>query len=167
MPVLTAPADTQLNGCSLFLAGGISNCGDWQSEMIALLAATDLTLLNPRREDFDVSNPSMTEAQIRWEYRYLRKASAVLFWFPPETLCPITLFELGGALERNAPVFVGCDPAYARQEDVRVQVGLARREVQIVFSVDDLAEQVRLQLLSSDKRSVRDVALATFKRDRK
>jgi hypothetical protein len=64
MRVLTAPGAKPIFGRSLFLAGGISNCGDWQREVIAQPADTDLTLLNPRREDFDVSDPAVTEAQI-------------------------------------------------------------------------------------------------------
>ena len=143
MKILTAPEEKQIISPSLFLAGGISNCGDWQGEMIDLLADTGLTLINPRRESFDTDDLTVTEAQIAWEYRRLRQASAVLFWFPPETLCPITLFELGGALERGAPVFVGCHPAYARREDVRVQVALCRPEVSTAFSLATLSEQVK------------------------
>ncbi len=143
MKILTAPEEKEISSPSLFLAGGISNCGDWQSEMIALLADTDFTLINPRRESFDTGDPTVTGVQIAWEYRQLRRASAVLFWFPPETLCPITLFELGGALERGAPVFVGYHPAYARREDVRVQVALRRPEVSVAPSLATLSEQVK------------------------
>ncbi|MBC8138460.1 MAG: nucleoside 2-deoxyribosyltransferase domain-containing protein [Fibrella sp.] len=143
MQILTAPDEKKFDLPSLFLAGGISNCGDWQSEMIALLAIPDLVLLNPRRDRFDMSDPTVSEAQIAWEYRYLRQATAVLFWFPPETLCPITLFELGGALERSAPVFVGCHTDYARQSDVRVQISLARPEIRVVSVLADLAKQIQ------------------------
>ncbi|MBC7809361.1 MAG: nucleoside 2-deoxyribosyltransferase domain-containing protein [Akkermansiaceae bacterium] len=141
--VLTAPEEKMIATPSLFLAGGISDCGDWQSEMIALLADSGWSLLNPRREVFDVHDATVSEAQIAWEYRYLRQATAVLFWFPPETLCPITLFELGGALERSAPVFVGCHPNFARRDDVRVQVALRRPAVPVVGSLDTLADQAK------------------------
>lgn len=150
MKILTAPEEGHSGKHSLFLAGGISNCGDWQSQMTALLADTNLTLINPRRPQFDMNDPTVTEAQIAWEYHYLRQAAAVLFWFPPETLCPITLFELGGALERNAPIFVGCHSAYARREDVRIQVALRRPEVSVVDSVVLLAEQVQAWHISHD-----------------
>lgn len=150
MKIITAPEEGHLGQHSLFLAGGISNCGDWQSKIIALLADTDLTLINPRRPKFDMNDPTVTEAQIAWEYRYLRQATVVLFWFPPETLCPITLFELGGALERKAQIFIGCHSAYARREDVRTQVALRRPEVSVVDSVVLLAEQVQACHISHD-----------------
>jgi hypothetical protein len=79
------------------MAGGISNCADWQTQLRELIhqQCPSLVLLNPRREDFDATNPNMSEQQIEWEHRHLRQCSAVLFYFPPETLCPITLYELG------------------------------------------------------------------------
>jgi hypothetical protein len=108
-------------GPSVFLAGGISNCADWQSTLAEKFAITcpNLVLLNPRRKNFDVSDHSESERQIKWEFNHLRKSSAILFWFPSETLCPITLFELGqwsalaGLLGKR--LFVGCDPQYQRK----------------------------------------------------
>lgn len=78
------------------IAGGISGCGDWQVKIKELIhsKANDLILINPRRANFDVTNPSMTEEQIIWEHNHLSKSTAVLFYFPSETLCPITLYEL-------------------------------------------------------------------------
>ena len=35
-----------------FIAGGITNCPDWQADIVEMLKDTDLTLLNPRRADF-------------------------------------------------------------------------------------------------------------------
>ncbi len=37
---------------SVYLAGGITNCPDWQQQMVHLLDDTDYTLLNPRRGCF-------------------------------------------------------------------------------------------------------------------
>src|SRR6266498_690265 len=37
------------NGTSLFLAGGIMGCPDWQREMVEALRGTTLVVLNPRR----------------------------------------------------------------------------------------------------------------------
>lgn len=106
---------------SLFLAGGISGCSDWQASVAEAFASLcpDLVLLNPRRKNFNVSDDSESVKQIHWEFEHLRKASAILFWFPHETLCPITLFELGqwsvlaGVLGKR--LFVGCDPKYLRR----------------------------------------------------
>lgn len=128
---------------SLFLAGGISHCHDWQREMSARLADTDLTLYNPRRDNFPMNDPEAAREQIEWEHRHLRRAEAILFWFPPETLCPITLFELGAWSHSTKPLFVGVHPEYQRRTDIEIQLHLSRPEVQIVYSLDALADQVR------------------------
>ncbi|HYH63281.1 MAG TPA: nucleoside 2-deoxyribosyltransferase domain-containing protein [Urbifossiella sp.] len=129
---------------SLFLAGGITGTRDWQAELVELLADLPLVLLNPRRENYRWDDPAAAEEQIRWEFRHLRRATAVAFWFPPETLCPIALFELGGQVRAaHQPLFVGTDPAYARRSDVDIQLRLARPEVTVADTIAALAAQVR------------------------
>lgn len=126
----------------IFLAGGISNCGVWQDEMIALLNHTDdkLVVMNPRRVDFDISNEKIAGEQIEWEFDHLASSDAVLFWFPPETLCPITLFELGSISAQNRPIFVGCHPDYARRFDVIKQLSLKRPGVKVRDTLTDVAK---------------------------
>lgn len=126
---------------SVFLAGGITNCPDWQQEMVKLLSDTDLILLNPRRQDFPIHDPLAANAQIKWEHRHLRIADAILFWFPCETLCPIVLYELGAWSVSDKPIFVGVHPEYKRKQDVEIQTGLVRPEVKIVYSLEELAKQ--------------------------
>jgi hypothetical protein len=142
MNYIECPNTYDGTGMSIFLAGGISNCSNWQQDMVKLLAHTDLTLVNPRREDFDITDPNASDFQIRWEHRHLNKATAVLFWFPPETLCPITLYELGARSTTKVPIFIGIHPDYKRKFDVEVQTSLVRPEIQIVYSLKDLAKQV-------------------------
>jgi hypothetical protein len=56
-----------------------------------------------------------------------------VFYFAQETLCPITLFELGAALERNIyvtikqDIIVYCEPEYSRKFDVELQTKLAMK----------------------------------------
>ena len=83
------------NEISLFLGGGITGCSDWQAEMSQLLKDTDLVVLNPRRKIWSINDPEASAKQIEWEYEHLQKANMIMFWFPPETLCPIALFEYG------------------------------------------------------------------------
>jgi len=82
-------------GKSLFLAGGITNCPDWQSVIVKLSQGTRVTLLNPRRKTFPIDDPNAASEQIRWEFEHLRKSDAILFWFPKESISPIALYELG------------------------------------------------------------------------
>jgi hypothetical protein len=138
-----AEANPQPFEQSLFLAGGISNCPDWQTELTSMLEHTNWLIINPRRKDFDVANPNMTEEQILWEHRHLRLASAIAFWFPPQTLCPITLYELGTWSMTSKPLFIGVDPRYQRRLDVMIQTRLARPEVPILESLGDLAKALQ------------------------
>ena len=80
---------------AVFLAGGITACSGWQQEIVAHLHDLPVVILNPRRANFPIDDPTAAPQQIEWEHRHLRKADAIAFWFPCETLCPITLYELG------------------------------------------------------------------------
>ena len=144
MTYIEAPDEYDQPGPSLFLAGGISGTHDWQTELVSLLADLPLVLLNPRRRNFPMHDPTAAEGQITWEFRHLRRASAVAFWFPPETLCPIALFELGGRVaEKDQALFAGTHPGYQRRLDVEIQLRLARPEVVLTADIPALAKQVR------------------------
>jgi hypothetical protein len=140
--VVQCPANSTYGDRGVFLAGGITECPDWQAEMIQLLSASRFTLVNPRRENFDILNPNMTIEQIQWEHDELSYATAILFWFPKETLCPITLYELGKYSASAKPIFVGMHPEYKRSMDVLHQTKLERPAVTIAWSLTRLAEQV-------------------------
>jgi hypothetical protein len=144
MKYVEAPDDWAGAGSEvgLFLAGGITGTTDWQAELVARLTASDLTLVNPRRKTGLEKTGEAARDQIRWEHRHMQRCDAISFWFPPETLCPITLFELGKWVGRPKPIFVGCDPSYPRQFDVEVQCGLERPGLVIVHSLDALAKQI-------------------------
>lgn len=136
MFVVEAPNDYP-SEADLFLAGGISNCPDWQQQVIHLLDGEDIVVLNPRRRE--VFTEDIADAQIRWEYGALKSVKTVLFWFPKETLCPITLFELGVFSQRtNTRLLVGTHPDYARRFDVEVQMKLSRPEVIIHDNIEDM-----------------------------
>lgn len=127
----------------LFLAGGISNCPDWQNEALKVLKSFPITVINPRRKDFDVSDPKESEKQIVWEYQRLRQATEIMFWFPKETLCPITLFEYGGALERNQKLFVGHHRNYPREQDLTIQTGLSKfKNIKVHKTFGDLMDEI-------------------------
>jgi len=133
-PTLPGDRDT-----SIFLAGGITNCPDWQGEIIPLFKSKSLLVFNPRRSFM----PENAKEQIVWEFRRLQMIKNILFWFPKETLCPITLYELGAAAQHFwKTLFVGTHPEYQRKLDVETQLGLLRPEIRIVSSLEQLAEQV-------------------------
>jgi hypothetical protein len=130
----------------LFLAGGISNCPDWQAE--AELALADLPGLvhNPRRPGVLIADEAV--AQIEWEHEALANSDTILFWFPKETLCPIALFELGVWSAKGAPLVVGVHPGYARLLDVVTQLRLARPDVIIHDNLDAVLNEYRTDMTS-------------------
>jgi len=135
--------DLEPNSISTFLAGGITDCPDWQQEMVKLLRGTDLTLLNPRRVNFPMADPTAASQQIDWEHRHLRLADAISFWFCAEAMQPITLYELGAWSMTDKPLFVGIHPEYSRRQDVEIQTKLVRPDVKIVYTLSALANQIK------------------------
>ena len=127
---------------ALFLAGGITNCPDWQSEIVNLLKNSDTAIFNPRRKNFPIDNPDASKEQIKWEFEHLRKANLILFWFPKESICPIALYELGAWCMTDTPLFIGVEKQYERRIDIEEQTALVRPGIKIVYSLNDLASQV-------------------------
>lgn len=152
---------------TLFLGGGITNCANWQNEMCQLLKDTDLTILNPRRKHFPMDDPNAATAQIIWEYKHLNMAKAIMFWFSPETLCPITLFEYGKWLVRSGTevraarrkLFVGCHPNYARLLDVKVQTALERPNQLVHTDLNSLAEEIKDWAKNESKQKTNSCSL--------
>lgn len=150
MQYIEAPNEEPARWPSLFLAGGITGVKDnWQTRASSELKDLNITIFNPRREvEFKCEDE---EEQIKWEHNKLYRADAVSFWFPPDTMCPITLYELGAWSYATVPhsgkpkrLFVSCHPAYARLRDVQIQTRLARPDVQVVvesvFSVQPIRD---------------------------
>jgi len=135
MKTITAPKKykNKIGIPSLFLGGGISACKLWQDKLIQEMTDYNVTIYNPRRNNFDINNPKVSKEQIKWEHKYLHEANILVFYFAQETLCPITLFELGAALERNIyttykqDIIVYCEPEYSRKFDVELQIKLAMK----------------------------------------
>jgi len=144
MKCVEAPDTYELSSLekAIFLAGGITGCPDWQADVVNLLDNKSGLLFNPRRKNFPINDPTASEFQIKWEHDYLRKANAILFWFPCDTLCPIVLYELGAWSMTDKPIFVGVHPEYQRRKDVELQTKFARPGVKVVHSIQDLVAQV-------------------------
>jgi hypothetical protein len=129
---------------SIFLAGGITNCPDWQSYAVKTLEICEnLVVLNPRRENFPIEDPNASFEQISWEHNAIKKADAVLFWFAQGSLNPIVLFEYGKELGRNnKPLFVGYHPSYPRKQDVEIQTVIERPDQKIFKDLGPMLTEV-------------------------
>lgn len=132
------------NRPSVFLAGGITGCSDWQQEVIERLTIRDpdLTLFNPRRADFPIDDPEAAERQIAWEHSRLDAADAIAFYFAPETVQPIVMFEFGRWLSDSKPLFVAVHPEYQRRADVLYQAALEQPKLVIGDSINDIVEGI-------------------------
>lgn len=130
----------------LFLAGGITNCPDWQSDIIKLLEPIgDLSVYNPRRKNFPMNDPNAAEEQITWEYNHLRDSDLILFWFSRGSLNPIVLYELGrwgNSSEKH--IVIGLDEEYERKYDVTIQTFLSRGiKTPIVHTLEDAVDWIK------------------------
>lgn len=131
MKYVEAPTNFQGSQRSIFLAGGITDCPDWQADAATLLSTHPIVVLNPRRRNFPIGDPDASEEQVRWEYQHLHRASVILFWFPAngEGVQPIALYELGHYSAKGCRLAVGAAPGYNRRADVFIQLSLARPEL--------------------------------------
>ena len=140
--VIVAPNEIfsteNLSNKSIFLAGGITNCPDWQSVVVdGLKHLSGVTIYNPRRPVYDADKE---EEQITWEFCQLANADVILFWFSKGTVNPIVLYELGmwGNSRPEIPILIGCEKGYIRTSDVTIQTKLARPNIQIYNDLEDI-----------------------------
>jgi len=146
--VVTAPETIPTDGFKIFLAGGITNCPNWQKELIEKMEKqetgdAEVYLFNPRRENFPIDDPNASKEQITWEFEALREADMIIFWFSKGSDNPIVLYELGmWGNSRDTLIAIGIDEGYSRKQDVEIQTMLARDDVAIVYTLDEVVKQI-------------------------
>jgi hypothetical protein len=130
MLVVTVPeeiTESHLANISMFLGGSIEQgkAENWQERVInSLQDLRSFVILNPRRKNWDSSwdndptNPQFRE-QVEWELLGQEEADILLYYFAANTMSPITLLELGLAINtynnRNyRKIIVYVDPEYQR-----------------------------------------------------
>lgn len=135
--------DDEWNKPSVFLAGGITGCPDWQTELVKLLGDADIIIVNPRRENFPIDDPDAALAQIKWEFEMLRKVTVISFWFSAEGVQPIAMYELGAwSMGKYNPIVVGVEPGFWREADVRIQTNFVRPLLEIHDNLEAMAENI-------------------------
>lgn len=149
--VLKAPErlpldDWDMLGPTVFLAGSIEmgTAENWQERVCRALADKDVTILNPRRDDWDASwvqsadNPRFRE-QVDWELTALEYADIIVMYFAPETKSPISLLELG-LHAASGRMIVCCPDGFWRKGNV--DMVCRRYDVEQVATLDDLVRCV-------------------------
>jgi hypothetical protein len=121
-----APSHYDTVKFSIFLAGAIDQgqAEDWQSKVARSLDDLDLTILNPRRDDWDssweqsIDNPQFKE-QVLWELDAQEAADMVIFVFTRDSKAPITFLELG-IFGTNKDSMVCCEEGFYRQGNLDI-----------------------------------------------
>ncbi len=98
--------------------------GPWQSAVESALADLPVTVLNPRRDEWDSTWEQSIHAapfrgQVEWELDAQERASVILLYFDPATKAPITLLELG-LFARTGKVIVCCPAGFWRRGNVEI-----------------------------------------------
>lgn len=132
--VLTAPNTNDAKYISVFLAGGITGCPNWQKEVIKELEYENVSVYNPRQEHFVVTDKNASYKQIAWEYERLEKMDIFSMYFcRGDSIQPICLYELGRniiRLQNRFPrdwqnrIIISIEDGYQREQDVIIQVDL-------------------------------------------
>ena len=133
--IITAPSIELPKFKSVFLAGGITNCKEWQKEVIENLEYEDVSLFNPRQEHFDVSDKNASYKQILWEFERLEKIDIFsMYYCNDNSDQPICMYELGRNIVRmqnrfpsdwEKRIVISVEDGYRRKGDVLIQTELA------------------------------------------
>ena len=149
--ILKPPAPLDLAGRpAVFLAGSIEmgRAVCWQAHIEAALGDLDVTVLNPRRDDWDSSwhqsiRDDRFREQVEWELAGMERADLIAMYFAPDTQAPVTLLELGLAA-RSGRLLVCCPEGFWRKGNV--DVVCARHGIPTVTDLDALVAGVRARL---------------------
>ena len=116
----------------------------WQAKMVHDLSYTDITFLNPRRDDWDwtweqsINNPKFHE-QVTWEQDAFEYSDIIIINFDPNTKSPISLLELG-LFAHTGNVIVCCPNGFWRKGNV--DIICERYNIPLVESYDALVDNV-------------------------
>lgn len=136
------------NSYRVFLAGSIEMGAavNWQEKVTNALKDANVTILNPRRDDWDsswvqsITNPQFRE-QVDWELGAMEKANLIVMHFEPETKSPITLLELGlWAQSPKDKLVVHCPEGFWRKGNVDIVCD--RYGVKQVKTIEELVDAV-------------------------
>jgi hypothetical protein len=141
-----APQPYDPNDNMIIFLGGSIEMGaaeKWQDRFVDAMKDHDVTLLNPRRDDWDSSwkqdkNDLQFSKQVNWELDAQANADLIIYYFDPNTKSPITLLELG--LFADKDVIVCCPPSFWRSGNV--EIVCQRCGIPVVYTFETLIDEV-------------------------
>ena len=116
-----------------YLAGPVT-ANPWRSVLAAILAQSDFAGSTRCIAFYHISAAE--------EHTAMGDAHAIVFWFPEGDRGMTALYELGLWMGTTKPVFLGLDPKYQYKEKILERVVLVRPDLNVVFSLHDLAAQM-------------------------
>jgi hypothetical protein len=135
---------------SVIFYGAIQAEPAWQTSLAASLSDLPVDILDPRRDDWDSSwvediSFSKFREQVEWEMDHAKVADVIVFYFPPGTLTPVTLLELGMYAGTGKAV-VCCPEGFSKRGNV--QIVCLRYGIDLLESLDDLTKTIRSKLMN-------------------
>ena len=155
MKLVKPPEPTEIwDACTLFLAGSIEQdkATRWQDRVIAYLKDLDITIWNPRRDNWDSSweqdiNNDAFREQVEWEWNALGSCDITVFYFDPDTKSPITLMEFGYITGLSCEdVLVYCPKGFWRKGNIDVICSL--NKIPVFETEEEFLKALRAKIIS-------------------
>lgn len=147
--IITAPNIEIPKFSSVFLAGGITKCKNWQEKIIKELEFEEISVFNPRQENFNIKDKTAASKQITWEFERLEQMDIFSMYFcESESDQPICMYELGRNIVRmqnrfpadwQNRIIISIERDYIRKQDVIVQTSLCAPQLFIDSNADPIA----------------------------
>ena len=148
----------------IFLAGGITNCSNWQKTLIDIFSSTlkekeyllNILFINPRRKNsISFKNEEEIIKQIKWEFKYLNKCDLFTMFFDDTKLSdqPICFYELGKYLNQFQNIYknnyeehiiISYKKGFKRSLDLKIQIDLATNSKIKPIEIEDIDEYSKI-----------------------
>jgi hypothetical protein len=153
---IQAPNHYPREGFLIFLAGAIDmgKAEDWQKQVVEELASFNVTVLNPRRNDWDSSweqvkeNPQFRE-QVNWELDGMNASNLIVFFIGKKSKAPITLLEIG--LHASDDIMMCCEEGFYRKGNI--DIVCERHGVPVYEDLDVMLEDLKTLLTDQGYKS--------------
>ena len=151
MKVVYPTNEIDFEGIKIFLAGTIDmgNSIDWQQNIIndfqILYPEKDITILNPRRKDWDSSWTQTIENeqfnnQVNWELDALEKSDFIVMFFDKNSKSPISMLELG-LFADSKKMLVCCEKGFWRKGNI--DIVCLRKKIPTFETLEDLITELK------------------------
>jgi hypothetical protein len=110
----------------LVFLGGNCRGRDWRLDFYHRFEQSDVTFINPRRDQFidPELDPTSHATQVEWERKALQKADIAVFWLGEGLSNQAGRVEIGFALGQDKPTLIGAEEGFLGLEHLSAFSGL-------------------------------------------